>query len=183
MPSSPPPSFLSRLFSRSPDRRAAVLPLYQSVVALGRDPHWYLKGGVQDDIEGRFNLIVSLLALVLLRIEAASGHAESGVALTELFVDDMDGQMRQDGVGDVVVGKRVGKMMSILGGRLTGLRESLAETDAARRDTALDEVLRRNVFQQGVEDAALAHTRATMLAFHTGLVGRGIDTVLAGDIV
>lgn len=175
-------SFFSRLFSKFPDRRDAVLPLYEAVVALGRQEHWYLDGEVADDIEGRFNLLVTLLALVLLRLEAASDQDQSGVALTEVFVDDMDGQLRQDGVGDVVVGKRVGKMMSILGGRLKGLREALAQTDAGVRDTALDTVLRRNVYQYEADDAAVAHVRSGLLAIHIGLSARGVDAVLAGDI-
>ncbi|MEO1046273.1 MAG: ubiquinol-cytochrome C chaperone family protein [Pseudomonadota bacterium] len=175
-------SFFSRLFSRTPDRRDAMVPLYRSVVTLGRQPHWYLDGGVSDDIEGRFNVLVTLLTLVLLRIEQAPDQSEAGVALTELFVDDMDGQLRQDGVGDVVVGKRVGKMMSILGGRLTGLRDALAESDSAARAKAVDAVLQRNLYQAKVSDAALHHSRKALLSLHAGLGARGIDMVLAGDI-
>jgi cytochrome b pre-mRNA-processing protein 3 len=62
------------------------------------------------------------------------------VRLTELFVDDMDGQLRQSGVGDLVVGKRMGKLMSVLGGRIGALKDALAQDD-----TALIAVLERNV--------------------------------------
>src|SRR5205823_30948 len=51
--------------------------------------------------------------------------------LTERFVDDMDGQLRQMGIGDIVVGKHIGKMMSMLGGRLGAYRDGLAAGDLA----------------------------------------------------
>ncbi|MEM1132295.1 MAG: ubiquinol-cytochrome C chaperone family protein [Pseudomonadota bacterium] len=175
-------SFFSRLFSRGPDRRDALVPLYNAVITLSRQPHWYVNGGVADNVEGRFNLLVTLLSLVLLRLEEAPDKAESGVALTELFVDDMDGQLRQEGVGDVVVGKRVGKMMSILGGRLGGLRETFVLEDGDARRDALEDVLRRNLYQSEIGDEALRYTSDRLMMMHSGLVGRGVDTVLAGEI-
>jgi cytochrome b pre-mRNA-processing protein 3 len=51
--------------------------------------------------------------------------------LTELFVTDMDGQLRESGVGDMVVGKHIGRLMSVLGGRLGAYREALASDDPA----------------------------------------------------
>jgi cytochrome b pre-mRNA-processing protein 3 len=48
------------------------------------------------------------------------------VRLTELFVTDMDGQLRESGVGDLVVGKHIGRLMSVLGGRLGAYRAALA---------------------------------------------------------
>jgi cytochrome b pre-mRNA-processing protein 3 len=56
--------------------------------------------------------------------------ARRGALLTELFVEDMDGQLRESGVGDVVVGKHIGKLMAVLGGRLGALRAALAAGDA-----------------------------------------------------
>ena len=50
---------------------------------------------------------------------------EAAARLTELFVDDMDGQLRQSGVGDLVVGKRMGRLVSVLGGRIGALRDAL----------------------------------------------------------
>jgi cytochrome b pre-mRNA-processing protein 3 len=64
----------------------------------------------------------------------------------------MDGQLRQSGVGDLVVGKRMGKLMSVLGGRIGALREALPQGDAA-----LAEVLGRNMtLTEGADRVALA---------------------------
>src|SRR3546814_13326559 len=69
-----------------------------------------------------FDMISLALALVLHRIDDDPEQGLAGVQLTELFVNDMDGQMRQIGFGDMVVGKQVGRMMSALGGRLGAYR-------------------------------------------------------------
>ena len=78
-----------------------------------------------DTIDGRFDMIAAVTALVLLRLEAEgdAGRAPS-VLLAEIFIDDMDASLRQIGIGDYVVGKHVGRMMSALGGRLAAFREA-----------------------------------------------------------
>ena len=76
--------------------------LYAAVVDRARDPDWYLAGGVPDTIDGRFGMVATVLALVLLRLEDDADAAGAVARLTEHFVTDMDGQLRQIGVGDVV---------------------------------------------------------------------------------
>src|SRR3546814_18995637 len=70
-------------------------------------------------------MITAILCLVLLRLEGAPETKQQSVWLTELFVDDMDGQLRQIGIGDMIVGKHIGRMMSALGGRLSDYRSGL----------------------------------------------------------
>lgn len=145
-------SLISRLLGKRPDSRDAVRPLWQRVVEIARERAWYADGGVADTVPGRFDAVTLVLALVMLRMErdkhasTDGGRAddrliEPSVRLTELFVDDMDGQLRQSGVGDLGVGKRMGRLMSVLGGRIGALREALAGND----DAALAEVLERNL--------------------------------------
>lgn len=118
---------IRRLLGRDPAREALV-PLYRSIVAAARRPVWYRAGGVPDTIDGRFDMVAAILSLVLLRLEREGDPGRDPSArLTELFVDDMDGQLRQQGVGDIVVGKHIGKLMSQLGGRLGALRDGLAQ--------------------------------------------------------
>lgn len=115
-----------RLFG---ERQDQALPLYNAVVTRGRAEHWYLAGAVPDTVDGRFDMIAAVLTMVLLRLEAEPAAATLSAHLTERFVDDMDGQLRQMGMGDLVVGKHVGKMMSMLGGRLGAYRDGLAAGD------------------------------------------------------
>ena len=83
-------SFLQRIFGGKRER-AAWAPLYGAIVAEGRDPFWYRAGGVPDTIDGRFDLVAAVTALVLLRLEALgpAGRAPA-VLLTETFVGQFD---------------------------------------------------------------------------------------------
>jgi cytochrome b pre-mRNA-processing protein 3 len=142
-------SFLSRLFGNREDTLAPVRPLWHRVVEIAREKAWYADYGLADTVAGRFDAITLVLALVLLRMEKDEALMEPAVRLTELFIDDMDGQLRQTGLGDLVVGKHVGKLMGTLGGRLGALREVLAPdaaSNVASNDgAALAEVIARNV--------------------------------------
>jgi cytochrome b pre-mRNA-processing protein 3 len=170
-------TLFKRLLGGRRDARALV-PLYNAIVGAARLPHWYLEGGVPDTIDGRFDMVSTILSLVLLRMEAQGEPArEPSARLTELFVTDMDGQLRQRGIGDLVVGKHVGRMMSQLGGRLTAYREGLAEGgDLAG---AID----RNVHRGAdVPEAARHHVEARLRGLAAALDTRDLDALLAGDI-
>ncbi len=116
-------SFWSKLFG-DPRDRSALMPLYNSVVAEARDPKWYRDAAVPDTMDGRFDVVALVLSLVLLRLETEGEQGKlPSVLLTEVFIDDMDGTMREVGFGDLVVGKRVGGIMGMLGGRLGAYRD------------------------------------------------------------
>ena len=115
-----------RLLSPRPDPRDPLRPLWAQVVAVAREPAWYRDCGVADTLEGRFDMVTAILALVLLRMERTPELAARTGPLTEIFVEEMDGQLRQSGVGDLMVGKQIGKLMATLGGRVGALRAALA---------------------------------------------------------
>ena len=118
--------FLKQMLGFGKDPREAVRPLWHASVAAARREHWYRECGVADSVAGRFDMITAVLAMVLLRMEQSEALMTPSVHLTELFIDDMDGQLRESGVGDVVVGKKMGRLMSVMGGRLGAYREALA---------------------------------------------------------
>ena len=167
-------TLLDRLFRPAPDPRDALRPLWQAVVATAREPAWYRECGVADTVEGRFDMITLVLAVVLLRLEQA-GDGAAAARLTEWFVEDMDAQLRQSGVGDLVVGKHVGKLMATLGGRIGALRAALPESGAA-----LAEVIARNVtLVEGVGPQALANAIA---ALDSRVEALPVETLLAGRL-
>ena len=168
-------SFLSRLFGKRADERESVRALWHRVVSIAREKDWYSACHVADTVPGRFDAITLVLVLVLLRMERVEALIPPSVRLTELFVDDMDGQLRQSGVGDLVVGKRMGKLMGVLGGRLGAVREALPKGDAA-----LVEVLERNVT---LNEGASAHAvTARALELARQLDGLSDAALLAGEI-
>ncbi|HEV7659116.1 MAG TPA: ubiquinol-cytochrome C chaperone family protein [Allosphingosinicella sp.] len=169
-------SLLKSIFGEA-KQRAPLEPLYRAIVARGRDPAWYRDGKVPDTIDGRFDMIAAILALVLLRLDA-EGEAgrDPSVLLTEIFIDDMDGTLRQIGIGDYVVGKHVGRMMSALGGRLAAFR-------AAREQGSFGEAARRNIFHDAPpSEAAVAMVAAELERFAAGLDGTGLQDLLAGTL-
>ena len=151
---------------RRRDRDAAA-PLYAAVVAKAREPHWYLEGGAPDTLDGRFDMVAAVLAMVMLRIEAEPPGDMAAAALstdvTERFVDDMDAQVRQIGFGDIVVGKHVGRMMGMLGGRLGAYRAAMATGD-------LSEPLIRNLWRgDAPAPAASTYISTQLQRLHAGL--------------
>ena len=165
-------AFLSHLFKTRTDDRTPYRPLWHRTVELARDPRWYAEGGIADSVPGRFDAITLVLATVLLRMEREPALVEPSVRVTELFVDDMDGQLRESGVGDLVVGKHIGRLMSVLGGRIGALRESLAAAD----DALLTGAVERTV------TLGPAGNPARIAALLRGL-GDALDQVPADDLL
>lgn len=150
--------------------------LYNAGVAAARQPEFYLAGDVPDTIDGRFDMIALVLSHVLIRLEDL-GEAQAAADLTERFITDMDGSLRQDGVGDQVVGKHIGRMVAALGGRLGAYR------DARHDDMALAEALRRNLWRgEPVADDAVDWMVAAARRLAAGLATRSAAQLLAGDL-
>lgn len=156
-------SLLSRIFGKPAGKRAQMQPLWHRIVELAREPKWYAQHGVADTVPGRFDAVTLVMVLVLLRMEREEALIEPSVRLTELFVDDMDGQLRQSGVGDLVVGKHIGKLMGVLGGRLGALREALQHGDEA----VAEAIARNMTLVEGADPTGIAG-EAIMLARHLG---------------
>ncbi len=156
--------------------------LYRAVVTAARTPDWYLRGEVPDTVDGRFDVVALMLGLVLLRLEREGGsQAQFSADLTERFIADMDGSLRELGVGDQNVGKHVGRMVSALGGRLGAYREALA---ADAPVAALPEALQRNVYRAAaVEPAALDWLTAEVRARWAAIEALPTPQLLAGQLV
>lgn len=174
---SPAMSLLNRLLGRPDQGQEQIRSLWHRVVEVAREPGWYAKGGVADTLPGRFDAVTLVLALVMLRMDDDPALRAPAARLTELFVIDMDGQLRQSGVGDLVVGKKVGKLMGALGGRIDAYREALAEPG----DAALIAAIERNVtLGENGNSAAIA---AEMRVLAASLAGLDNAELLAGKIV
>ena len=169
-------SFLTRIFGGGREREG-YRPLYDRVVNAGRDPAWYLEGQVPDTIDGRFDMIAALMALTLLRLETDEERTRRpSVLLTELFIDDMDGSIRQIGIGDLMVGKHIGKMMGALGGRLTAFR---SEIEGGGDFTA---VVAKNIFHDAPPNQdALDYVSRRLRELHGRLQTLPCESILKGS--
>lgn len=156
--------------------RGATAALYRAIVARARQPHWYLDGGVPDTIDGRFDVIAAVLAMVMLRLEADPAGIAASTHLAEAFVDDMDPQLREIGIGDLLVGKHVGRMMGMLGGRLGAYRDALAAGD-------LRPALVRNLYRGDPPGpAAVTHVADSLTALHDRLAATATARLSAGEL-
>jgi cytochrome b pre-mRNA-processing protein 3 len=173
----PRPSFWDR-FSRRPRDRDRLLPLYEALVARGRDPFWYREAGVPDTVTGRFDMMAAMMSLVLLRFEAEDSEEarHESVWLTELFVEDMDESLHEIGIGEYVVGKHVGKMMSALGGRLGAFR-------TAAQDEDYRTAVRRNIYhEEPPREAAVTLVAERLKGFASTLRGTPRAELVAGRL-
>ena len=168
-------ALLDRLLGRKAVE-ANLRPLWHRVVEIAREPQWYAHGGVADTMPGRFDCITLVLSAVLIRLERDLALRNAAARLTELFVSDMDGQLRQNGIGDLVMGKHMGKLMQALGGRLDAYRTALA----AAGDAMLVEAVERNVtLIEGADPALIA---AEMRVLAKKLADTDDAALLAGNV-
>jgi cytochrome b pre-mRNA-processing protein 3 len=166
---------LDRLFKNRPDPREELRPLWAQVVALARDPAWYRDCGVADTLEGRFDMVSAVLSLVQLRMESSPTLAPRTAPLTEIFVEEMDGQLRQRGVGDLMVGKQIGKLMATLGGRMGAYRAALAVGD-----DELAQAVHRNITL--ADDNLAEHAAKRLRALSKRLDLTNDESLLAGEL-
>lgn len=102
---------------------------YAALVAEARRPDWYRSGKVEDDMDGRFAVLSTLVALTILRLESGSEAAVRGsVSLTEHFIADMDAQMREIGF-DTTIGKQVRGLVGALASRVDRWRSAAEDRD------------------------------------------------------
>ena len=103
-------------------------PLYAAVVAGARQPDWFRRAGVEDTMDGRYCVLATLLALTDLRLSQGNREAQAlAPRLTELFIDDMDAQLCQSGLGDPTLGKTVRAMVAGVSARIDRLQAVLGE--------------------------------------------------------
>lgn len=108
----------SNFFKRD-EVAVAATEAYQTVINQAREPGFYTRYGVPDTLDGRFDLLVLHTALVLLRLQKDRAESErfSQALFDTLFVD-LDQSLREIGVSDMSVGKKVKQMGKAFYGRL-----------------------------------------------------------------
>jgi cytochrome b pre-mRNA-processing protein 3 len=123
------------------ERRAAnIQSLYGAIVAQARLPAFYAEYGVPDTIEGRFDMIVLHVAIVWRWLRQAEGGIRIGQGIFDLFCQDMEHNLRELGVSDLAVPRKMRYIGEAFYGRLA------AYDKAAGDDSALEATLARNVY-------------------------------------
>lgn len=123
-----------------------------AVTAEAREPEAYLKGWVTDTIYGRFNMVALVATLAMRRMRSLGGDGRAlSKAFSELLFSDFDHALRENGVGDASIARRIRKM----GEEFFGLAKAVDQAlDQGGPKQALTEVIQRNI--QRDEDKAKA---------------------------
>jgi len=190
-------------FRRSSQART-IHALYGAIVAQARSPAFYADYGVPDTVEGRFDLIVLHLVLLLRRLgrqeevgrglgqallgqallgqallgQALLGQALLGQELFDRFCRDLDANLREMGVGDLAVPKRMQAFAEAFYGRQAAYLAALEAAD----QRVFEKALARNIFAAG-DDAGSAQLARYGRAAVTGLDAQDNGALMRGEVV
>ena len=152
-------------------------PLFDALSGEARRPHWYVEGKVADTLDGRFAALATILALAIVRLEqdGEAGNVAS-VALTERFIEVMESEHRELGMGDPTLGKTVRRLVGSLA-RRTGLWRSAV---GGGRDWV--EATRESLYKEAASPEALDHCAAALKRFWTTLESAPLDDMEQGKL-
>jgi cytochrome b pre-mRNA-processing protein 3 len=155
--------------------RGTIEAIYGMIVTQAREPLFYRDLGVPDTVNGRFDLLVLHLWLVLWRLRAAEAGAGLSQALFDRFCSDMDDNLREMGVGDLTVPKR----MQAFGEAFYG-RTAAYDLALQAGEEPLAQALCKNILNgEGIENARqlALYAKAAIAA----LAGQDEATLLAAS--
>ena len=166
------------LFRRG-ERRDTISALYGMIVAQARLPCFYRDYAVADTVNGRFDLIVLHLALVLDRLAQEPALRDLGQGVFDLFCQDMEHNLREMGIADLKVPKEMQRMGEAYYGRAQAYREALAATGGL----ALADAIARNIYGGSPPAAAVATRLAAYTRLAVGeLRAQGAAGLAAGEL-
>lgn len=165
-------NILKQLFRRS---QPSARPAYEAIVAAARHPGFYAGWQVPDSVDGRFDMITLHAYLVLDRLKGEAVDFRQTL-VDELF-RDMDRSLREMGVGDLSVGKKVRRMAEVFYGRVAAYDQASADGRAA-----LEAALARNVFPEGAPDGVVARLADYLEIQRQYLAGQDAGSLAKGRI-
>ncbi len=157
----------------------SVRTTYERIVAQARLPVFYEHYGIPDTSEGRFEMIVLHAFCVFQRLSGEDKASRKfAQAVFDYFFQDMDQSMRELGIGDEGVRKRVRVMVESFYGRTTSYMQALENRD----DLALGDAFMRNIYGNDGEVVAIKALVHYMHDVVDGLAAMPTSEILAGDV-
>jgi cytochrome b pre-mRNA-processing protein 3 len=151
--------------------------LFAATVSEARGEHWFVDGEVPDTLDGRFAVLATIVALATVRLERGGAAAhEQAVALAERFVEAMDAEHRQLGIGEPGIGKKVRRLVGALARRVELWREAVGSGDWTAAAT-------ESLFRSAApSEPALAHCTAALRDYWLRLDGATEERLAEGMI-
>ncbi len=169
---------LDRLFRPRP-ARAVGQALYLRVVDQSRTPALYADLGVPDTVEGRFELYTLHVVLVIERLRTGGEQgAETSQALFDTYVKSLDHALREMGVGDLSVGRKMRKLGEALFGRARSYEKAFKALPVTDQ---LEALLIRTIYAEA-DAAGAPGLAAYVLDQRVALAAQPLERMLAGDV-
>jgi cytochrome b pre-mRNA-processing protein 3 len=166
--------FLFRRLTAEPSRGAE---LFEMLTRIAREPHWYVEGEVPDTLDGRFAVLATVTALVLVRLESEGEAANAlSVALTERFIEVMESEHRELGMGDPTLGRTVRKLVGSLSRRTDLWRR------AVNGDIEWATATRESLYKAGLAADALRHSARALERLRSNLRNADSGEIAEGKI-
>ena len=166
---------LSFLFRGLTAEGASGAALFDALTAEARQPYWYVEGRVPDTLDGRFAVLATLTALVLVRLESEGDAGDRvSVALTERFIHVMETEHRELGIGDPTLGKTVRKLVGMLAKR--------TELWRSASDAVWEDATRVSLYKGEAGANAVRHSAATLKRFSERLADRSLTEIERGQL-
>ena len=149
--------------------------LFDALTAESRKPHWYVEGAVPDTLDGRFAVLATIIALVLVRLERDGEQGDRlSVKLTERFIHVMESEHRELGLGDPTLGKTVRRLVGMLARR----------TELWRSATAANwtQTTRESLYKGDVINEALRSSATGLQAFAKRVGAKSLRELEQGKI-
>jgi cytochrome b pre-mRNA-processing protein 3 len=157
---------------------SSIRDLYGAIVAQARSVAFYSDFGVPDTVEGRFDLIVLHIVLLLARLDRNGSSARGiGQKLFDVFCNDLDANLREMGTGDFAVPKRMRAFGEAFYGRQSAYLAALAAPD----DWELENALARNIFH-GVNGDGVGRLARYARAVLRSFAEHDEDALLRGQV-
>jgi len=163
---------LLRFFIRPP-ADPAIEALYRACVMQARQADFYAALHVPDTVDGRFDVLILHVLLVMHRLD---GDAKQ--QLFDLLFADMDRNLREMGVSDIRIAKKMKPLFAAFYGRARAYEQAFAATDEALADA-----LRRNMYGATVKDEDVRGITTYARRAHQSLEGQNEDAIRKGLIV
>ena len=168
---------IDRLLGRKP-ARSAGRRLHDAAAAQARAPALYARLGAPDTTDGRFELLTAHVLLLVDRLKGEGPEAaQASQALFDTYVGDLDGALREMGVGDLAVPKRMKAVGQAFYGRATVLKAAYAALPDA---VPLRDAIRRTLLQGADSDPA--PLAAYLIAARAALAAQPTAAIVAGDV-
>ena len=142
-------------FKRKKADPVAVRRWRDAITAMAREPEPYLRGWIPDTIYGRFHMVALSATLAMRRFREAGGDGKIlSKAFAEMLFSDFDHSLRENGVGDSSIARRIRKMGEEFYGLASAVDDALEQGGA---DKHLAQVIQRNIQPDAEKALALAN--------------------------